>query len=216
MPMTPGARRLDALVRFASGSLSTPEDVDRAVRDLTSFLIRAPRGRPGSDTGGVWFGTPPVPAPLKDRHKDELGELQEHVRRLFDRVIHPRPTSATDPLMLELHPPKLAPTVASDGTVILQVLDGSFSDRVLLALMLLLVHTGVGSVRECLVCQRLYAKDGKRLHCGRKRCEREMKNVSYRRWEQSEKGKRYYEEKVCAPNSWTPGARKAKSRRRER
>jgi hypothetical protein len=224
MAMTPAVRRLRTVLEFVNTPMRGASSIGRTARSLEKFLTATPQGQPGKDTGGVWFGSPDLETgSMPTPGAGELELLQQKVRRLLDAVVGrrvqrvdqsvdpPQTTitnlsvlSSTDLLMLELRPPRVVPVVA-DGSVTLKVIDGTFSDRFLLAVLLLLAYAGAGSVRACQVCGRVFLKDGKRLHCGRTKCKAQSTSLTYQRWKNSEKGQRYLKEHVYEPNNWTPG-----------
>jgi hypothetical protein len=190
------ARRVRLVVDFAG---VTQLSAAKWRKSLGGFLITAPNGQPGSDTGGVWYGSQ-VPNPIAN----ELTDLQLHVRRLVDAVVNRTPLKGTE--FLALGQPTSVPSVGADGAVTLTVVDGTFSERVFDAVKRLLAHTGAGAIRACPICARVFVKEGKRQHCGRSKCEVEFARAGWRRWSRSPNGQRYLKD-LYKKNDWKLGAR---------
>ncbi len=178
--------------------------VERVWREVGTFLLRAPDGQPGGDTGGVWVGSelPQVGS------KRELSELQLAVGRLLHRVALRSSLSDHDLQFLTLGELALVPVVASTGQVLVKVASGSTRDRYLLALVLLLRHVGADRVRRCR-CGRPYLKVGRRTSCPDRACRAERRAQYWQNWKKSPSGRRALG-RVYNAHGWMLGARARK------
>lgn len=225
---TPSARRLRTLIEFTATRL-TPENIETVGRRLGNFLLAAPGGQPGSDTGGVYFGSSSLPTPTPgdvedvqrrlsallavaagkrvqlDNHGDDAGAVDKFGKAVRTQDLVADYSVMPDWLsrMLVVEPVRLTPSRAADGSVTLTA-DGSFPDRFVTAAMFLLAQAGTESIRICPICGRLFPKEGKRQHCNRARCKKEFKQRAYQRWYAGPKGEAYYREK----HHWNTGGQR--------
>ena len=189
--------------------------MERVRRDVGRFLLSGSAKGPGAETGRVWVGSR-VPA-LSDRELQTL--LQLTVRRLLDALVARVPLNFPDLPRLDL---VLSP-VAGGNDVTVTVVEGSASDRFMFALLLLLAHVGAGRVRACPGCGGAFLKLGRRTHCSRPECRRELARAYWRRYKNTPAGRRAHErhmqrlyETVYVAHGWTPGARSKRKRTRKR
>ena len=205
--MTGDARRLQIALDLAEANLGALGEPKR--RDLLHrahrFLVSAPQGRAGEDTGGFWFGSfAPTPT------DNDLQDIQLALRELIQAVTSRVPLAPFD-LRLAFAP------VVVGRKVLISVTNESFRDRFLLCVLTVLAQHGTSRLRSCSECGGAFVKFGRRVRCRRPECVKQWRAGAWSSY------KRKHPEKVLASrkrqydaHGWKLGARsKSKSRSRK-
>lgn len=201
--METAADMLNAVFTFADMALDeapAPGQMRRITSPLMSLLTSAPRGDVGANTGGFWFGSFDEKSTIS---YEELVVVQPQVKLLLNAVAERRPIRLEEGIKLHV-----LPSVVNKSGAVLLSAQGSFADRFMLAVLLLLRSVGASHIRPCAVCRRAFIKVGRRRQCGRKECERAYNAAYFRKWKASATGQKALKRKYDA-NGWTLGARAA-------
>jgi hypothetical protein len=102
----------------------------------------------------------------------------------------------------------LGTIIASDGTIIPNVVGGSFVDRFLVMFLMRAASIGLDRFKRC-VCGRPYLKVGRRLGCDDPNCMKQRQETYWQEYKTTPNARRA-RERFYQKHGWTLGARKKK------